>query len=188
MKIIYFGFNDPLKYARGVENVIKCQSYAVEMAYYLYFDSTKKNTPKRWGNLICIPLKKTCFWPLTLNLILLKLFFRNNKSIFIHSHNYLMSLFAFFQSNLFTVHDALSYQYRALGRDSRIWALIERTVYRKCNNLHFVSDFSRKQALLLNASKPIHIVYNSSIRELYKSQKDYHISPTSFVTHTVTRW
>jgi glycosyltransferase involved in cell wall biosynthesis len=179
MVVIYLGFNDPLVYARGVENVIKCQSRTLTKAYYIYFDETKNKSVARWGNLITIPVKKTYFWPLSLNFILVKLYLRNQKSIFIHSHNYLMSFFGVFASDLLTVHDALSYQYRMLGRTSLVFSIIEKVVYKKCKKLHFVSNFAKEKAMHTGVDLPAYVIHNSSVREFY-SFKDNKRSKDNF--------
>lgn len=152
MRIIFLGFNGMHVHKRGVENVIHFQSQASPffMNYYLYWDIQTKVS--RYENLICIGVKKNSFWAITLNVILFKLYWRE-KTIFIHSHNPLMSIVSFFQSNLFTVHDALYYLTTSKKhRLNNFFWLLEKILYLRCNYVHFISNFSKKMSLYSKSS------------------------------------
>jgi glycosyltransferase involved in cell wall biosynthesis len=162
--IVYFGFNDPLRYKRGVENVISVQALAgnFKRRYYIFFDS--KISVKRWNNVVVISLRKTVFRFLMLNFLIGRL--SRHGSIFIHSHNYLCSFFLLRSTDIFTVHDGLYYLSKQFGKPKLLlWMnrIIERTVYRRSRVIHFVSNFSITQALLpSSARKKIKVIYNTT--------------------------
>jgi glycosyltransferase involved in cell wall biosynthesis len=156
-----------LVYKRGVENVIHFQSYGspFKVNYYLHWGT--KTKVSRYDNLICIGIKKNLFWVIKLNLILFKLKIRN-KQLFIHSHNPLMSIMSFFQSNLFTVHDALYYLTNSNKHKLKnIFWLLEKLLYLRCNYVHFISIYSKKMSLFNNGNNFI-ITSNTSHFESIK--------------------
>lgn len=166
-KIVYLGYNSMFGHKRGVENVIHFQSQASpsNLNYYLHWDVRTK--VKRFENLICIGVKKDFFWFITLNILLIKLKKRNDF-FFIHSHNPLMSIMSLYQSNLFTVHDALYYLTSATGyRFKKFFYLAEKVLYFRCINVHFISDYAKKMSLY-KKTKNFHIVSNTSHFEKYK--------------------
>jgi glycosyltransferase involved in cell wall biosynthesis len=160
------------KHKRGVENVIHFQSQASLFAlnYYLHWDT--KTQVYRYGNLICIGIKKNLFWFLTLNFILFKIK-KRDKKIFIHSHNPLMSILSIYQSDLYTVHDALYYLMSATKHKfNKVFWLLEKILYLRCSYVHFISDYAKKMSL-------------------YKIKKNYIIIPNtshfeSFETDSLT--
>lgn len=160
MKITFLGYNNMFKYKRGVENVIHFQSKACPFVpnYYLHWDT--KNQVYRYGNLVCVGIRKDFFWFLTLNFILIKIKKRDHK-IFIHSHNPLMSIMSLYQSNLFTVHDALYYLTSAIKHKLKtVFWLLEKILYLRCGYVHFISDYAKRMSL-------------------YKSKKDFVIIPNT---------
>ena len=69
--IIYLGFNNPLKYKRGVENVILFQSESLEVGcdkIYIFFGD--KNEKFYWHNIKCISIKYDVFRFINLNILL----------------------------------------------------------------------------------------------------------------------
>lgn len=165
--LIFLGFNNMRTHKRGVENVIHFQSLAntFTIKYYLHWDSQTKLS--RYGNLICIGVKKDLFWLISINVILFKLKRRNKKN-FIHSHNPLMSIVSLFQSNLFTVHDALYYLTGATNyKLKKLFWLMEKILYLRCSYVHFISDYAKKMSLYGNDKNYI-IVPNTSHFETFK--------------------
>lgn len=165
--IIFLGLNNMLTHKRGVENVIHFQSHTCSLSfkYYIFWDS--KTNVARYDNLICIGIKKNIFWPIILNLILFKLKVRNKK-IFIHSHNPLMSIILFFQTNLFTVHDGLFYLSHATQHKlNKIFWILEKILYLRCSHIHFISEYAKKMSLY-NSEKKYTIIPNTSHFENYR--------------------
>jgi glycosyltransferase involved in cell wall biosynthesis len=147
MRITYLGFNSFIYYKRGVENVIDFQSKASSSVinYYVHWDS--KITIAHYENFICIGIKKSAFWILTLNLILYKIK-KRDKKIFIHSHNPLMSICSIYKSNLYTVHDALYYQTSVNNyRFKKLFFFLEKFLYTRTSFVHFISEYSKKMSL-----------------------------------------
>jgi glycosyltransferase involved in cell wall biosynthesis len=172
--VIYFGFNNPHGHKRGVENVIEVQAQALpahSRKYYLFFDARPSVT--RWGDIISIGIK---FGPLRFiitNIIVATLLHRLRRSDFdviLHSHNYLISLFLLWKSDLFSVHDGLWYQMKSVGRRSLLFWGVERIVYRRSKNLHCNSRFTYENSLLPKAGKPVHIIYCSTPLERRRSE------------------
>ncbi len=162
--IVYFGFNDPLRYKRGVENVIKVQSAAGDFGrrYYVFFD--ERISVKRWDNIICISLRKNVLRFLMLNFLIRRLSRRGQ--VLIHSHNYLSSFFLLRRTNIFTVHDGLYYLSSQFGKPKALLLLnrfIEKTAYRRSDIIHFVSRFSITQSLLPDsAQQKTKVIYNTT--------------------------
>ena len=92
MNIIYFGYNSFLKHKRGVENVIEFQSntFFFTKVYYIHWGS--KNSVYRSKKFVSISIKNCWYWPIILNLVLIKIHKKNN--FFIHSHNPIFSFFS----------------------------------------------------------------------------------------------
>ena len=98
--VIYFGFNNPLKFKRGVENVILFQAQSLGEnieKYYIFFDD--ENVEFNWNGINCIGIRKNKFRFISLNKLINRKF--KNKKYIIHSHNYLMSFFLLKKKNLF---------------------------------------------------------------------------------------
>ncbi|MCG9793926.1 glycosyltransferase [Flavobacterium algicola] len=153
---------------RGVENVIHFQSLASpsRVNYYLHWDS--KVQVKRFENLICIGVKKDMFWFLTLNLILIRLN-KNNGKLFIHAHNSLMAIMSIYRSNLLTVHDGLYYLKSATKQKfSKLFWLVEKILYLRCDYLHFISDYSKKMSLYTKEN--FVVIANTSHFESFKNK------------------
>jgi glycosyltransferase involved in cell wall biosynthesis len=149
--IVFMGFNDPSTYKRGVENVIMSQAAASysDRKYYIFLhaDATKVF---RWGNLCCIGVKKDLWGYLRINRLIRKIINQNPEELIIHSHHYLISFFLKLRTDIFTVHDGLHYQAVQGNRSKlvqRLHAFIEKNVYRRSRFLHFISEFTRRQAL-----------------------------------------
>lgn len=146
-KVVYLGFNNMYKHKRGVENVIDFQSKSRinKMNYYIHWDD--KTSVYHYENFLCIGIKNTGYKFFVLNWFLLKLK-KRDASIFIHSHNTLMSLGSFFRTNLFTVHDALYYQNKAINHKFKyLFYLLELLLYKRINYVHFISDYAKKMSL-----------------------------------------
>ena len=105
--ILYMGFNNFSGHKRGVENVIDFQSkaYDFDRMYYLHWGS--ETTAYKNNKFVCISIKHCWYWPVILNIILIRL--RNDTEFIIHSHNPLFSFFAVIKTDIFTVHDGLYY-------------------------------------------------------------------------------
>ena len=146
MNIIYFGYNSFLKHKRGVENVIEFQSntFPFIKVYYIHWGSI--NGVYKSNKFISISIKNCWYWPIILNLLLIKIHKKNK--FFIHSHNPIFSFFTVFKTNLFTVHDGLFYLSKQRNHKLKyLFYLIEYINYYRCEYVHFISDFSIKQSL-----------------------------------------
>jgi glycosyltransferase involved in cell wall biosynthesis len=166
-KIIYLGFNHMLKHKRGVENVIEFQAQAIpnNISYYIHWDD--ETSVYTYKNFICIGIKSDFKKYLIFNLLILRLK-RKEKNIFIHSHNTLMTMVCIFKTNLFTVHDALYYQTKALNHKFKyLFYVLEKFLYQRVDFVHFISQFSKKMSLYSNRGKH-QIIYNTSFLEGFK--------------------
>lgn len=161
-KITYLGINNLFKHKRGVENVIDFQSQANSDCnnYYIHWDD--KTYVYRYEELICIAIKKNFLWIIVLNVILSKIK-KRDKSLFIHSHNPLMSIVSVFQANLFTVHDALYYLTKSNGHPLKnLFYLLEKLLYTRVNFVHFISDYAKNESLFPKDSNKFMIIPNTS--------------------------
>jgi len=168
-KIIYLGFNNMFKHKRGIENVVEFQSYASpsNFNYYIHWDD--KTACYHYGNFICVAIKKDFFWILTLNIILFKIK-RKEKKSFIHSHNALMSIFSYYQSDLFTLHDALYYLTKATKHKlNKLFFLLEKILYTRTRYVHFISNYAKKESLY-SSHKNYIVIPNTSHLEKFKSK------------------
>jgi hypothetical protein len=158
--IIYFGFNNPLKFKRGVENVILFQTQSLEKnieKYYVFFDD--ENVEFTWNGISCIGIKKNKFRFFDLNKLINKRF--KNKKYIIHSHNYLMSFFLLKKTDIFTVHDGLYYQSSEINHKLKnLFKYIEKKVYKKSKLVHFISKFSKEKSLYSGSN--FKIIYNTT--------------------------
>ena len=170
--LVFLGFNSMFTHKRCVENVIHFQSQAspFKTNYYLHWDSQTRIS--RYDKLICIGVKKNLFWFVTLNLLLLKIKKRNTK-VFIHSHNPLMSIMSMYQSNLFTVHDALYYLTGATRHKlNKFFWVLEKILYLRCGYVHFISDYAKKMSLYKNDINCV-IIPNMSHFETFKTDNSF---------------
>jgi glycosyltransferase involved in cell wall biosynthesis len=171
MRIVYLGFNSFKSHKRGVENVIDFQSRAslADVNYYFHWDT--KTSIYHYEKFICIGIKKNQFWIITLNLLLHKIK-KREKLFFIHSHNPLMSIFCKYQTNLFTVHDALYYLTSSHNyKFKKIFFILEKTLYFRTKFVHFISNYSMQMSLF-KADKNFIIIPNTSHLENFKFQID----------------
>ena len=172
--VIYFGFNNPLKFKRGVENVILFQAQSLGEnieKYYIFFDD--ENVEFKWNGINCIGIRKNKFRFISLNKLINKKFKNNNYII--HSHNYLMSFFLWENTDIFTVDDGLYYLSSHVKHKYRnIFKIIEKVVYRKSKLVHFISEFSKKQSLY-KGNKDIVIYITTPLEkvQLKNSQKKW---------------
>jgi len=172
--VIYFGFNNPLKFKRGVENVILFQAQSLGEnieKYYIFFDD--ENVEFKWNGINCIGIRKNKFRFINLNKLINKKFKNNNYII--HSHNYLMSFFLWENTDIFTVDDGLYYLSSHVKHKYRnIFKIIEKVVYRKSKLVHFISEFSKKQSLY-KGNKDIVIYITTPLEkvQLKNSQKKW---------------
>ena len=173
MNVIYFGYNSFKKFKRGVENVIIFQSLALNFKYRVYIHWGDKNEVYKYNNFICISIKNSIFWPIYLNFIVFKIKNRFKNKTIIHSHSPIFSFFSLKRTNILTVHDGLYYQSKFLkNKFSNLFYLIEKSIYLRISNIHFISEYSKKMSLC-NRSKNTHIIYNSSHLESLVSSKDF---------------
>lgn len=167
-KVVYLGFNNMLKHKRGVENVIDFQSKASgsHLNYYIHWDHT--TSIYKYKGFLCIGIKANMFKFLVLNWFLIKIK-KREKVIFIHSHNTLMSMACVFQTHLFTVHDALYYQQKAIKHKfSTIFYLLELFLYTRVKYVHFISNYAKKMSLFSRKDNFV-IIHNTSHLESYSS-------------------
>ena len=160
-KVLYLGFNNMLKHKRGVENVIDFQSKAStsDINYYIHWDDTTR--VYKYKEFICIGIKNNFLKFLVFNWFMIRIK-KREKSIFIHSHNALMSMACVFQTHLFTVHDALYYQNKAIKHPLKdVFYLLERFLYTRVRFVHFISDFTKKMSLFSNTEN-FTIIHNTS--------------------------
>ena len=176
--VIYFGFNDPIVYKRGVENVILSQSAAVPQdikKYYIFFG--EKEEDFFWNDIKCISIKHNLFRFFKLNKLINRLY--KNAECVIHSHNYLMSFFLWRKTDIFTVHDGLFYlSSQTDHKFKNIFKFIEKAVYRKSKLVHFISNFSKKESLydennfiIVNNTTPLEQVKLKFEKEFWSSKK-----------------
>lgn len=161
-KITYLGINNLFKHKRGVENVIDFQSQANSQCnnYYIHWDD--KTYVYRYEKLICIAVKKNFLWTIVLNIILFKIK-KRDKSLFIHSHNPLMSIVSIYQSQLLTVHDALYYLTKSNHHPLKnLFYLLEKLLYTRVSFVHFISNYAKNESLFPKASKKFITMPNTS--------------------------
>jgi len=168
MNILYFGYNSFNEFKRGVENVILFQSetYPFQKKYYLHWGS--KTFPYKYNNFICISIKHCYYWPIILNLLVFKIFYKNNKKLIIHSHNPLFTFFSILKTKILTVHDGLFYLAKLSNNKlSSLLYIVELVSYYRTQNVHFISKFTKNNSLYKN-SKNYVIIYNSTTLEKFK--------------------
>lgn len=149
MKILFLGFNSFKQHKRGVENVIDFQSKAddFERIYYIHWGS--KTTAYKNNRFVCISIKNCWYWPLLLNLTILKI--KRENKVIIHSHNPLFSFFLVFKTDILTVHDGLYYlNKRKRKKIIFLFRIIELLLYFRCSFVHFISSYTKKQTLFGN--------------------------------------
>ena len=176
--VIYLGFNNPIIYKRGVENVILSQSEALSQdikKYYIFFG--EKDEDFFWNDIKCISIKHNLFRFFKLNKLINRLY--KNAGCVIHSHNYLMSFFLSRKTDIFTVHDGLFYlSSQTDHKFKNIFKFIEKAVYRKSKLVHFISNFSKKESLynennfiIVNNTTPLEQVKLKFEKEFWSSKK-----------------
>jgi glycosyltransferase involved in cell wall biosynthesis len=176
--IIFLGFNNLKIYKRGVENVIAFQSESTPYFKNIYIHWDIQNSIYRYNNLICIGLKKHIFWFISLNLILFKIK-KKQKSLFIHSHNPLMSIVSLYKTKLLTVHDPLFYLMKSnKHKFYLIFWFLEKFLYIRCKHLHFISDFAKKMSFYKKNN--FVIIPNTSIFEKFYLQNINDNRPIKF--------
>ena len=164
-KIIYLGFNNPIKYKRGVENVILFQKEALNVSvekYYIFFDD--QNCEFNYEGLKCIGIKHNALRFVKMNKKISKL-----GGGVIHSHNPLMSFFLLRQTDILTVHDALFYLSKSQNRNILLLSLfyiIEKIVYKRSKKIHFISEFAKKKSLYENGSENLIIMNTTPFEKL----------------------
>lgn len=159
--IVYLGFNNPYVYKRGVENVIYFQHLngVFFKSLYVFFD--EKDAVFRWDDILCISIKNDLLKYFKLNILFFNLR-RRYKSIFIHSHNILMSILLFYKTNLLTIHDAIYYQRRSnKDRKAFIFSIVEFLSLFKCKSFHFISKYTLSKSLIRNLITRKFIIYNT---------------------------
>ena len=158
--LIYLGYNSPIIYKRGVENVILSQSRALPQnikKYYIFFG--EKDKEFFWNDIKCISIKHNLFRFFKLNKSINDLY--KNTECVIHSHNYLMSFFLLKKTDIFTVHDGLYYQANETNHKLKnLFKYIEKKVYKKSGLLHFISKFAKEKSLYKGNN--FKIIYNTT--------------------------
>ena len=163
--ILYLGFNNPLKYKRGVENVIAVQASAIHNIRKFYFCFDTENSVFRWNEILGIAIKHNLFWPISFLLFYFRIRKKYNK-ILIHSHNYLFGSLVPQRIDVCSVHDGLTYQYKMTGKKIILpYYIIEIFNYLKSKKIHFVSEFSRQNANVEPFLEKTIIIYNSAALE-----------------------
>jgi glycosyltransferase involved in cell wall biosynthesis len=173
--LVFLGYNNMFTHKRGVENVIHFQSLASPFGvnYYLHWDTATH--VYRFENLVCIGIKKNLFWFISLNVLLSRI--KRKKKIFIHSHNPLMSIMSIYQSNLFTVHDALYYITAGTKhRLNKVFWVLEKILYWRINFVQFISNYAKKMSLF-SGDKNYVVLPNTSHFETVKANVDYQKFP-----------
>jgi glycosyltransferase involved in cell wall biosynthesis len=173
--LVFLGYNNMFTHKRGVENVIHFQSQAspLELNYYLHWDNSTH--VYRFENLVCIGIKKNLFWFISLNILLSRI--KRKKKMFIHSHNPLMSIMSIYQSNLFTVHDALYYLTAGTKhRLNKVFWLLEKMLYWRTDFVHFISNYAKKMSLF-SGDKNYVVLPNTSHFERVIANVDYQKYP-----------
>lgn len=167
--VLYLGFNNMLKHKRGVENVIDFQSKASpsDINYYIHWDDTTR--VYKYNGFLCIGIKSNFFKFFAFNWFMMRIK-KKGKSIFIHSHNALMSMACVFPTHLFTVHDALYYQNKVVKHPLKyVFYLLERFLYTRVRFVHFISDFTKKMSLFSNTEN-FKVIHNTSHLETYNQK------------------
>lgn len=163
--IVYLGFNNPFIFKRGVENVIYFQHMndVFDRSIYIFFG--EKNVIFKWDDIICISIKNDIMKFLRLNTIIFYLK-RKYKSVFIHSHNIVMSDLLCYKTNLLTVHDAIYYQ-RKSNNDKKalLFIFVELLSLFKCKNFHFISQYTLSKSLIRNLTNHKFIINNTCTYE-----------------------
>jgi glycosyltransferase involved in cell wall biosynthesis len=183
--VIYFGFQNPRKHKRGVENVISVQAHALPHynKYYIYFDTEADLC--RWDDVVAIGIKHSPARFLTLNVLVSTLTRRLEKrgyQVIIHSHNYLMSLFLWRKTDIFTVHDGLWYQKITVGsRIPSFFYWIERLAYSRVRFPQCDSEFTYRNSLLGACRRTAKIIHCSTPLERLEAQGTRH--PNHFAPH-----
>lgn len=179
MKILYLGCNSFKQHKRGVENVIDFQSKAFDFDRIYYFHWGSETTAYKYNTFVCISIKHCWYWPIFLNLVLIKL--RSKNKFVIHSHNPLFSFFSVFKTDIFTVHDGL--YYLSMSKKQKIFFLfkiIEFLLYFRCALVHFISNYTKEQTLfgnrknfviIPNTSHFEYLAANLNSQKIYKNKK-----------------
>lgn len=165
-KVLYLGFNNMLKHKRGVENVIDFQSKAINsnINYYIHWDD--KTSVYKYNGLLCIGIKANFLKFFVFNFFIMRIK-RKEKSIFIHSHNALMSIACMYKTNLLTVHDALYYQNKVNKHTLKsVFYVLEKILYLRVGFVHFISEFTKKMSLFTTSENFV-IIPNTSHLEKF---------------------
>ncbi len=162
MNIIYLGNNNPLKFKRGVENVIYSQAAGFDFGkkYYIFFDD--RDCIFRWNDIICISIKKGVKKIFKLNYVIKRL--KQKEDAIIHSHGPVRTLLSLYTTDILTVHDAIYYQRKGLNQKFyHIFYLIEKFAYLRSKRIHFISNYAKEQSLYKYKGKDkSFIVYNTT--------------------------
>lgn len=160
MKIFYFGYNSFKAHKRGTENVIDFQLHLFPANWCYYFHWDKATRVYKGEGYTGIAIRKCWYWPLILNVILLKL--RKKGPFIIHSHNALFSIAGWLKTDLMTVHDGLYYLAKSKKhRAARLFYLLEHYLYSRCGTVHFISNYTKSQSLF-GKRKNYSIIPNTS--------------------------
>lgn len=190
--ILYFGFNNPLDYKRGVENVIKSQSDASPASSKYYFFFGNKTKVFKWEDIKCVSIKKNFLKFICLNIFVFRVLRKErSKNTVIHSHNYLMSFFLIAKTDIFTIHDGLFYlsnQFQKSKVILFIHSFIEKWVYLRSKKLHFISHFSISKSLLKESlkKKAIIIPNTTPLEEIHEERiKLTDNKPYAFIVRSI---
>jgi len=176
MNVIYLGFNSFKKHKRGVENVINSQSNSLDFNFIYYLHWGEKTKVYKNNKFVCISIKRCWYWPIILSSLVNRI--KKRRKFIIHSHNALFSVFGFFTTDILTVHDGLYYQNKNFNNKKIIFWVIEKILYLRCSNVHFISNFTKEQSLFRKKNK-FKIIYNSShLEKLINEYEDLKVDST----------
>lgn len=169
-KVVFLGFNSFREHKRGIENVIEFQTSVLDdWCYYIHWGKYFK--VYKFKNMICVSLPPFSIQSLFfLSLIVRRIATRNKDGLFIHSHNSLMSVFLYRSTDLFTVHDGLYYQQKSSNANKwrvAFFRLLEQILYKRCRQVHFISEFTKCKSLYPLSAKNFTMIYNTSTFESY---------------------
>lgn len=174
LNIIYLGNNNPRIFKRGVENVIYSQRQSVldSTSYYIFFG--EKDSVFKWDNIICISIKDNWKKIFKYNYLISKI--KRKHQTIIHSHGPVRTILSVFKTDILTVHDAIYYQRKGLKqRFYQIFYFVEKLAYARSRVIHFISEYSKTQALLSsNNEKKAIIIYNTTpLEQIIKDVPHY---------------
>jgi glycosyltransferase involved in cell wall biosynthesis len=168
--VIYLGGNDPRIHKRGVEVVIIDQAASCEdkNKYYIFFG--ERHEMFTWDNLISISIRNDIWKYIVLNIWLLRLYIKFDRSVIIHSHDFIKVCAFILKTDILTVHDAIYYQRKSNKQwNFFLFYFVEIFAYFKTKRIHFISKFAYSKSLLSQKrfNKDGIIIYDTTPVESY---------------------